>query len=442
MNIALLGFGAEGQAALKYWQKPDNQITICDQNQALVLPEGVDGQLGPDYLKGLDRFDLIVRSPGLKPSDIDATVLAKVTTVTNEFYKVCPTKNIIGVTGTKGKGTTSTLIYEILKAAGQTVHLGGNIGVPALSLLEAGIQANDWVVLEQSSFQLSDQKHSPHIAVCLMVVPEHLNWHTDMDDYLHAKQNLFAHQTETDIVVFNRNNAQSQQVVSVSPAASRISYEVPGPGAEPKQTTGAYLKGDTIYMDDVAVCQASDIALLGRHNIENVCAAIAATWQIIGQNPSIIQQVVRNFKGLEHRLELVRTIGSTNFYNDSFAATPEAAGAAIEAISGNKVLILGGFDRQLDLSGLAQSVSAHQTELTKVLLIGESAQRLSEALSKAGFENYSVSKAETMKDIVTQAFEAMPANGSVILTPGFASFDMFKNFEDRGNQFKQAVLAL
>ncbi len=439
MKIALLGFGAEGQAALKYWQKTDNQITVCDQNQTLVLPEGVDGQLGPDYLKGLDRFDLIVRSPGLKPTDIDPAVLDKVTTVTNEFYKVCPTKNIIGVTGTKGKGTTSTLIYEILKAAGQTVHLGGNIGVPALSLLEAGIQPDDWVVLEQSSFQLSDQKYSPQIAVCLMVVPEHLNWHVDMDDYLHAKQNLFVHQTEGDVVVFNRNNAQSQQVASVSPAASRISYEVPGPGAEPNQTTGAYLKGDTIYMDDVAVCQASEIALLGRHNIENVCAALASTWNIIGQNPAVIQQVVRNFKGLEHRLEKIAEKNGITFYDDSFGTTPETAIVAIQAFSQPKVVILGGSDKHADFTALAHVVASNNVRAA--VLIGDTAKRIEEALSMAGYKNI-IAGGNDMTSIVNAARSQAQQGDVVLLSTGCASFGLFKDYKDRGQQFQNVVLGL
>src|SRR3989344_3909032 len=183
MKIAILCFAAEGRAAFEYWNLNGNEITICDQNTATEVPEGLQTQLGKDYLKNLNRFDLLVRTPNLHPGDITTAnpdaqdILNKVTSVTNEFFRVCPTKNIIGVTGTKGKGTTSTLIAKMLEAADKRVHLGGNIGIPLLELLKNNIQIEDWVVIELSSFQLIDLKHAPHTAVCLMVAPEHLDWH-------------------------------------------------------------------------------------------------------------------------------------------------------------------------------------------------------------------------------------------------------------------------
>jgi len=181
MRIAILGFGSQGAAALEYWSSADNEITICDAITELTLPENTKSQLGPDYLQSLDEFDLIVRSPSIHPKDIEAAspgVAAKVTTVTNEFFKVCPTKNIIGVTGTKGKGTTSTLITKMLEAAGKRVHLGGNIGTPPLEMLKNNIQPDDWVVLELANFQLIDLKYSPPIVACLMIASEHQDWHT------------------------------------------------------------------------------------------------------------------------------------------------------------------------------------------------------------------------------------------------------------------------
>lgn len=179
MKIAILGYGEQGRAAYEYWNRNGNNITVCDQNESVELPANVDKQLGKNYLHDLEIFDLIVRSPSVHPSDISdansSAILDKVTTVTDEFFRVCPTKNIIGVTGTKGKGTTSTLIARMLEADGKTVHLGGNIGTPPLDMLKAGIEDKDWVVLELANFQLIDIKHSPHIAVCLMVVPEHMD---------------------------------------------------------------------------------------------------------------------------------------------------------------------------------------------------------------------------------------------------------------------------
>ena len=186
MKIAILGFGKQGLSAYDYWKGPDNAITICDENEVLELPEGTSGQLGQNYLHELDKFDLIVRSPSVHPKDITVAnspaTLDKVTSVTNEFFRVCPSKNIVGVTGTKGKGTTSTLIAKILEADGKKVHIGGNIGTPPLDMLKNGIEPEDWVVLELANFQLIDLNYSPKIAVCLMIAPEHLDWHTDVNE--------------------------------------------------------------------------------------------------------------------------------------------------------------------------------------------------------------------------------------------------------------------
>lgn len=448
MKVAILGFGSQGQSAFYYWNTPDNQLTICDSRHDLNLPDGVDHKLGSDFLKGLDEFDLIVRgAPIIHPREITEAnpeaphILEKVTSATNEFFRVSPSKNIIGVTGTKGKGTTSSLITKLLEAAGKTVHLGGNIGVPPLDMLKANIQPNDWVVLELANFQLIDLKHSPKIATCLMVVPEHLDWHTDMDEYISAKQQLFVHQTVHDLAIFNRNNAHSQTVVSVS-AATKLSYEVPAPGADPTQTTGAYLQADSIFMDDTFICKASDVALLGRHNLENICAAIATVWELIDHQADIVQQVVRDFKGLPHRLELVREVNTLRFYNDSFASAAGATIAAINAIPGKKVMIVGGYERNLPLEDLAQAFAAHDNDIRKTLIIGESAQRLAKAFEAASYENYEILPTMTMPDIVRKAQSVSQSTDAVVLSPGFASFDMFKNFEDRGQQFQAAVREL
>ena len=186
MKIAILGYGLQGKSAYEFYNSPDNDITICDPVLPDNLPQGAKTQIGENYLKRLDAFDLIVRSPIVHPRDIVADnspeILEKVTSNTNEFLKQCPTKNVIGVTGTKGKGTTATLVAKLLEGLGLRVHLGGNIGTPPLDLLKDNIADDDWVVLELANFQLIDLKYSPHIAVCLTVEPEHLDWHSDVDE--------------------------------------------------------------------------------------------------------------------------------------------------------------------------------------------------------------------------------------------------------------------
>lgn len=443
MRIAVIGYGKQGQAAVEYWGK-DNDVTVCDQNTELQLPDGVDAQLGDDYLEGLDRFHLIVRSPVIHPRDIAEVngerILRKVTTVTEEFFRVCPAP-IIGVTGTKGKGTTSSLIAKILEAAGKKVHLGGNIGVAPLEMLNWDIQPSDWVILELANFQLIDLGVSPKIAVCLMVTPEHLDWHKDMAEYIQSKRNLFKHQGHKDIAIFNRLSDLSGEVVEVSPAL-KLSYEVPPAMTEPTEKNGAYVLGNDIYMDDERVCGVDEVQLLGRHNLENVCAAIAATWEIIEHDPAPISEALKVFVGLPHRLEFVRDINGTKFYNDSFAATPQASVAAMRAIPGPKVVIAGGFDRGLDLEVFAEGATDAQADVKHILLIGQTKQRIADELSKAGYTNFTVSEAPDMQTIVAEAQALANGGTSVVLSPGCASFDMFKNFEDRGLQYKAVVDSL
>ncbi len=440
MRIAILGYDRQGRAAYQYW-RGSNQITICDKKTDIDLPNDVQSQLGDDYLKNLDLFDLLIRTPGLHPRDIAAAnsndILAKVTTVTEEFIRQCPAP-IIGVTGTKGKGTTSSLIAKIIETAGHKVHLGGNIGIAPLEMLSWNIQPSDWVVLELANFQLIDLKVSPKVAVCLMVVPEHLDWHGGVEEYVLAKQNMFRHQTEEDFAVYNRLSDLSERVASVSPAF-KLSYEVPEPNQQPSQKEGAYVLGDSIYMDDQLVCKTNDVALLGRHNLQNTCAAITATWDLIGQDPGIITKAVNEFKGLPHRIELVRQFNGVNYYNDSFATAIGATTAAVKAINSPKVLIVGGYFRGYSIEQFAELIVEHANEFRKVILIGQTGPKIQAELDKLGFNNYLLQPAKEMINIVMTARNAAQPGDAVLFSPGFASFDMFKDFEDRGLQFKAAV---
>ena len=443
MRIAVIGYGRQGKAAVEYWGK-DNDITVCDSKESLELPDGVESQLGKDYLHDLDRFHLIVRSPLVHPRDIVAAngerILKKVTTVTEEFMRVCPAP-IIGVTGTKGKGTTSITITKILEAAGKKVHLGGNIGIAPLEMLKQDIKPSDWVVLELANFQLIDLGISPKIAVCLLVVPEHLDWHTDLAEYITSKQNLFRHQRDTDLAIFNRMSDYSTEVAGVSPAL-KLSYEVPEPGATPTDRNGAYVLGDEIYMDDEKVCSVNDVKLLGRHSLQNVCAAIAATWELIDHNPEVIKKGLANVHDLPHRLEKVRELNGVTFYNDSFATATGATNAAIAAVTAPKVLVVGGYDRKMEVESLIKGITSHTEDIRKVLLIGQSAPRVKEALEQAGFTNFLETDAKNIDEIVQAAVQSAQPGDAVLFSPGFASFGMFKDFEDRGLQYKAAVNAL
>ena len=431
MNIAIIGYGKQGQSAYEYW-RDGNEITICDEDRGLEVPPGARSQLGDSHLHGLDKFDLVVRSPIIHPKDIVAAnsldILQKVTTVTNEFFKVCPTKNIIGVTGTKGKGTTSTLIAKMLETDNKRVHLGGNIGIPPLDLLKNDIQSEDWVVLELANFQLADLHYSPHIAVCLMVVPEHLDWHADSDEYFNSKTQLFRYQTSDDIAVYYAANEVSERIAKTSPGWKIPYMEFPG----------STVKDGVIMIDDKKVCDTNELKLLGRHNWQNACAAVTAVWKIT-QNLEAIRSVLTTFTGLEHRLELVRELDGVRYYNDSFGTTPETAIVAIQAFNEPKVVILGGSDKDASYEELAKVVAG--SNIRKVLLIGEQAARIKAALAGAGFTN-TIDGGKTIGEIVAAARAEAQSGNVVLFSTACASFDMFKNYEDRGRQFKAAVRAL
>jgi UDP-N-acetylmuramoylalanine--D-glutamate ligase len=441
MKIAILGYGQQGQSAYNYWHE-GNEITICDNSEALDVPAGVQTQLGTGYLQHLDQFDLLVRSPSIHPKDVAAAnspaILDKVTTVTNEFFKVCPTKHIIGVTGTKGKGTTSTLIARMLEADGKQVHLGGNIGIPPLDLLKNDIQPHDWVVLELANFQLIDLQYSPPLAVCLMVAPEHLDWHTDSKEYYAAKTQLFRHQTAGDIAIYYADNEISERIAR-SGGGQKIPYYAP---------PGATINKGSISISGHAICRTDELQLLGRHNWQNVCAAVTAVWQIT-QNVEALRSVLTSFTGLEHRLEFVREFKNVRYYDDSFGTTPETAIAAIEAFEQPQVIILGGRGKGASFNELAQTIKARNDYIAKVLLIGETREELTAALQAVDYDNYATTDAQTMPAIINEAAalakSAAASHGKpiiVLLSTACTSFDMFDNYKQRGEAFKQAVQAL
>jgi UDP-N-acetylmuramoylalanine--D-glutamate ligase len=448
MNIAIVGYDKQGKSAFEYWNKPGNTITICDQNILHGTPEGVMTNFGGDYLQDLQNFDLIVRTPGLHPSQIleanpdHPEVMDKITTVTNEFFKVCPAP-IIGVTGTKGKGTTSTLIAKILEAAGHKVHLGGNIGIPPLDMLKNNILPTDTVVLELANFQLIDLHYSPKVAVCLMVAPEHLDWHTDMYEYMQSKQQMFVHQTHDNLAVYNARNEYSEDIVGVS-QAYKIAYDVPPIGEQPIETRGVYLDGDHIRAHGDVVCSIDDVMLLGHHNIENVCAAIAATWDLISKNKDAVKKAVKSFSGLPHRLEIIKQVEGVWYVDDSFGTTPETAIVALDAFKQPKVLIAGGSDKGANFEALAQKIVASNVRF--VVCIGQTGPTIMKAIKKYDTQNkvgtVLLEPMSNMPAILDAAKQQAKKGDVVLLSTGCASFGAFKNYEDRGNQFKQVVAAL
>ena len=412
MKIAIAGYGLEGKVSYRYWQeRGDDDLTIIDEREQLDdVPDGAKTQLGQGAFDDLSGYDMVVRTAGLPPYKLQSA--KKIWSATNEFFARCPAP-IIGVTGTKGKGTTSSLIASILRAAGRTVHLVGNIGTPALEVLP-GIESDDIVVFELSSFQLWDLEYSPQIAAVLMIEADHLNVHADLADYVAAKANIARHQTADDLLVYNQNNAISRQIADQSVAKKAV-----------------YPFAIDEYLES--------LHLPGAHNRENASAAIAAVREL-GISDEEIHRGLAGFTGLPHRLELVRHLDGVAYYNDSFSSAPSATIAAIRAFESPEIVVIGGIDKGADFSELAEVISqSHQIKV--IMLIGEIRHKLASRLEETGKRTI-VSDAGTMPAIVDEARSHAEPGDIVILSPACASFDMFKNFNDRGDQFREVVLGL
>lgn len=425
MKIAIAGFGLEGISNYKYF-KTRGEVTIVDEREQVDnLPEGVPTLLGAGAFDTLADFDLVVRTAGLNPNKIITS--GKIWSATREFFEQCETP-IIGVTGSKGKGTTASLIASILRAGGKTVELVGNIGVPALDALDAANKA-DVVVYEMSSFQLWDMEQSPNVAVVLMIEPDHLDVHADMAEYVQAKANIARWQTEGDILVVHATNEYSQQIAAQS-AAQQVRYQ---------SDTAAHVRDDGFWYGDTRLCDVTALKLPGRHNLDNACAAIDAAWPWI-KDGEVIAEGLSSFTGLPHRLKFVRDLHDVSYYDDSIATTPGSAIAAIFAFRQPKVLILGGSSKGADFTELAQIAS--DQDVRQIIAIGDEASAIAVAMEEKGVAVKDLGSAVSMTDVVAEAAACAQPGDVVILSPACASFGMFKNYADRGDQFIAGVNAL
>jgi len=433
MKIAIAGYGREGEANYAYWSKnPENEVTIVDQKEVpdLPIPEGALTILGADAFERLDGFDIVVRTAGLAPHKIRTD--GKIWTATNEFFLQCPAP-IVGVTGTKGKGTTSSMITSILEAAGKKVHLLGNIGTAALGALD-DINASDIVVFEMSSFQLWDIERSPHVAVVLGIEPDHLNVHIDMEDYVTAKGGIRRFQTADDLCIYHPLNEYARLIALSNPNAPMRRYGIAADG-------GAYEQDGHFMVGEHIICSTSVMQVPGKHNIENACAAISVA-KYLHVSDDDIARGLESFEGLPHRLERVRELDGVTYYNDSFSSAPAATVAAINAFTDPEIVIVGGIDKGSDFTELIGTVAAHDN-VKEVVLIGEYREALKDLFSKnESGTTVTVLDAKTMLEIVEYTRDRAAAGDIVLLSPGCASFDMFRDFYDRGDQFRSIVMSL
>ncbi len=446
-RVAVIGIGVSNTPLIKTLLSAGISVTACDKNKREAFGPladeleslGAELHLGDTYLEGLDQ-DVIFRSPGIRP-DIPSFLAAieKGSILTSEmevFFQVCPCK-IIAVTGSDGKTTTTTLISEMLKGAGYTVHLGGNIGKPLLS--EAGeMGQEDIAVLELSSFQLMTLQSSPDVAVFTNLSPNHLDIHKSMEEYTLAKENIFTHQGQGGIAIFNQDNALTQEMSSRAPGKARLFSR------QGSVENGVFVKDGTIVVavdgQQRKLFSTDRILIPGEHNVENYLAAIAAVQGLVSDE--VILHTAEHFPGVEHRIELVRDLKGVRYYNDSIASSPTRTIAGLRSFRQKVILIAGGYDKKIPFDTLGPEVHAHVKTL---VLTGHTAEKIRQAvISYPGYQDGQpeIVMEDDFRQAVLAARDKAQEGDIVILSPACASFDHFKNFAQRGEIFKEIVRGL
>jgi len=422
-KIAILGFGNEGRAVFKFLKRErelkDKEVWILDKSEKVKVPRGVRTKFGKDYLKDLSRFETIYRSPGVPYMSKELVVArkkgVKFSSATKLFFEKSRAP-IIGVTGTKGKGTTSTLLKKILKAAKKDVYLAGNIGLPAVEILPK-LKKTSLVILELSSFQLQDLNISPKISVVLEVFPDHQDSHKNLAEYYASKANAAKYQKPTDAVFFFGDKEKSRWVAS-------------------------YGKGKKmpVFPEGSLELDEEELKVRGPHNFRNAVLALAVA-EYLGVPKKTAVRTIKNFCGLEHRLEFVRAIGNVKFYNDSASTNPHTSAAALRSFAPHEAaIIMGGYDKGLDYSPTAKAIKETQPKL--VVLFGANSEKIYKAINKT---KVPIKFAKNLSAAVHSAYAAVKGknvSGAVVFSPGAASFDMFRNYAHRGEELKKAVMAI
>lgn len=413
-QVLILGLGREGLSTYKFFQKnyPQVKLTLADQDKSkkFKAPAGVSFQLGENYLQNLGQYDLIIRTPGIPILPELVKIKNKLSSQTKLFFDLCPAL-IIGVTGTKGKGTTASLTYHIFKLAGLPVYLAGNIGTPMLPLLEK-VTPKDIVILELSSHQLQDLDRSPQYAVLLNIFPEHLDHFKNFQEYQDAKAKITKFQNPKNWFIYNADDPKVRKIALKS-------------------------KAQKIKISLTHTPHFSHNPLIGRHNLYNLMAAIevAKLFKIADRN---INKALKSFKTLPHRLELVGTFAGITFYNDSQGTNPQAAIAALNSFNNVGTLICGGYNRGgVSYEELGKKIADYG--LKTLILFPTTGQ-----IILAAVKNYSKKKLNyffvtSMEEAVKLGYRHTPKNTICLLSPSSASFGIFKDYADRGNQFKKFV---
>ncbi len=437
-KIAVLGLGVSNRPLVRLLLEFGCDVTGCDRTprekldaEVLALEAvGCKLSLGDGYLDGLEA-ELVFRTPGMHPGNPALQALqekgAQVTSEMEVFFEVCPC-DIIAVTGSDGKTTTTTLICEMLKASGKTVWLGGNIGTPLLPLVRQ-MQQTDIAVVELSSFQLMDMQRSPRIAVVTNLAPNHLDVHKDMQEYVDAKKNIFRFQGENSRLVLNLDNAIT---AAFRGNGETVFFSRQGGDAHVRCEKGVILRGGE------PVLNTQDILIPGVHNIENYMAAIGAVEGLV--QDGIIRQVAQNFGGVEHRIELVRIKDGVRFYNDSIASSPSRTIAGLRSFPEKVILIAGGYDKHIPYDVLGPEICAHVKKLFLGGATGALIRQAVEACPES--KDLEITDCGNFEAAVRAAAAAAQPGDVVLMSPASAAFDQFKNFMVRGDFYKKLIKEL
>ena len=433
-KIAILGLGVSNIPLLEYLHNLGCDVVVfntkpLDKNLKDKLNiykiKYYNEENAFDYLHG---FDIIFRSPSILPTRKELVIAkeegAVITSEIRELLHLAPCK-VIGVTGSDGKTTTTTLINEILKANSYHTFLGGNIGTPLFTKLSE-MKKEDIIVLELSSFQLMDMDISPNISIITNIAENHLDIHSSFEEYIDAKKNIFKYQDNKGILITNADN----EITNKFKGNGETRYF-----SRSKQTNYFYTDGTYIYYNGKKILNKNDIKLRGIHNLENIATALTAVIDLIDLDKSI--EVIKNFNGVEHRLEFVREINNVKWYNDSVSSSPTRTIAGLYSYDENIVLIAGGYDKHLDYTNIAKPIL---DKVTKLILMGDTKEKIYNAVTTSVMNpNIEIYKCNTLQEVVDKAKEVAIPGEIVLFSPASASFDMFKNFADRGNQFKDLV---
>ena len=450
-RVAVIGLGVSNIPLIDYLHNLMAKVTVFDERDISKLDEktvnkiegyGFELVTGKNALHFLRGYNIIFRSPSCLPTTLQLVSEQKrgaiVTSEIEMLMNTCPCK-IIGVTGSDGKTTTTTLIYEILKKKGYNCHLGGNLGIPLFTKVRE-FNENDIVVLELSSFQLMGMEVSPDIAVITNISPNHLDKHKSYEEYIEAKKTIFNYQDKNGIVVLNYDNDITREFKNE--AEGKVIYF----------SSKEKLEDGIIYDDGmIKSCEdgvrkhllnVKNVHLRGVHNYENICAAIAATSSLVDSKTQV--EAIEEFKGVEHRLEFVREINGVKWYNDSIGTSPTRTSAGLNSFDEKIVLIAGGYDKNLDYEPLAKPILE---KVSKLVLFGNTTTKIYDAVIKELSKKdptavFPIYKHKTLEQVVNRAYKIAEPGEVVLFSPASARFDMFKNFEERGEKFKELVMRI